>query len=500
VTQNANGIAGTLIQIQIKVGDPNQILYPDDFLGVSFNLNWDNTQYLEYSGSATAGAFLGNDPISLVQGFLDHIEVGLTRTSGGVTGSGVVLNCSLRVKTDAPSGTIINLSLSNITATKSDGSSLALDVAGNSVITLNSGLTVWPGDANNNGYVNASDVLYLGLYYNKTGSVRPNHSIIWVGQSCPPWIPDAATYADCNGDGTVNATDILAIGLNYSKTHTTSYTKISNINSIATANIANDNNTSESESIRKVNSTGSISLVDITGISVDGANTPNTQVKIDVKVGDPTSVTALLGVSFNLTWLDTTLIEGISTLGGSFLGSNPLVIGQNFTDHIEVGISSTNGGHDGSGIIAECILKTKKVIPLGTRIEFILSNIIAIDANGGWIDLTQANDPFYIVTEVKNVVIPFSYSLSQNYPNPFNPSTRIQFGLPEESNSTLKVYDILGSEVITLLDNENLSAGSYSYNLIADGLPSGIYIYVLTTKSNSSQKSFRDVKKMILLK
>jgi hypothetical protein len=96
--------------------------------------------------------------------------------------------------------------------------------------------------------------------------------------------------------------------------------------------------------------------------------------------------------------------------------------------------------------------------------------------------------------------IPVNYSLSNNYPNPFNPSTKIQFGLPEESNSTLKVYDIIGNEVATLLHNESLPAGEYSYNLVASNLPSGVYIYVLITQSNVSKQFFRDVKKMILLK
>jgi hypothetical protein len=95
---------------------------------------------------------------------------------------------------------------------------------------------------------------------------------------------------------------------------------------------------------------------------------------------------------------------------------------------------------------------------------------------------------------------PIIYQLLNNYPNPFNPSTRIEFGIPEESANTLKVYDITGEEVSTLLVNETLPAGRYSYNFEADNLPSGVYIYVLLSNSNTSDKTFKSVKKMILLK
>ncbi len=81
------------------------------------------------------------------------------------------------------------------------------------------GLTVWPGDTNNNGVVNQADVLPLGLYWNKTGPARANRSTQWQGQAAAPWNPANATYADANGDGVVNQADILPIGLNWGKRH-----------------------------------------------------------------------------------------------------------------------------------------------------------------------------------------------------------------------------------------------------------------------------------------
>lgn len=90
-------------------------------------------------------------------------------------------------------------------------------------------------------------------------------------------------------------------------------------------------------------------------------------------------------------------------------------------------------------------------------------------------------------------VTPDNYSLSQNYPNPFNPSTTINFTIPNSEFVTLKVYNILGSEVATLV-NENLASGAYKYNFDAQNLASGIYLYELKAGS------YAEVKKMNLLK
>ncbi len=89
--------------------------------------------------------------------------------------------------------------------------------------------------------------------------------------------------------------------------------------------------------------------------------------------------------------------------------------------------------------------------------------------------------------------VPVEYSLDQNYPNPFNPSTVIRFSIPERANVTLKVYNILGSEVMTLLEGEQ-EAGQYNVTMDASALASGVYFYTLNTGSINLTK------KMMLLK
>ena len=73
-------------------------------------------------------------------------------------------------------------------------------------------------------------------------------------------------------------------------------------------------------------------------------------------------------------------------------------------------------------------------------------------------------------------LIPLEFSLKQNYPNPFNPSTRISWRSPVSSWQTIKIYDVLGNEVATLID-EYKSVGSYEVEFNAANLSSGVYIY-----------------------
>ena len=102
---------------------------------------------------------------------------------------------------------------------------------------------------------------------------------------------------------------------------------------------------------------------------------------------------------------------------------------------------------------------------------------------------------FSIITSVDEIYSSavYNFSLFQNYPNPFNPSTKIKFVIPKSSFVNLKVYDVLGREIVTLV-NEEKSAGEYEIEFDATGLPSGVYIYKLQAGSYTS------FKKMILLR
>jgi len=105
------------------------------------------------------------------------------------------------------------------------------------------------------------------------------------------------------------------------------------------------------------------------------------------------------------------------------------------------------------------------------------------------VEPTSANDNTYKLNK---------YKLLQNYPNPFNPDTKIDFSLALNSKVILKIFDVLGQECVTLI-NENLSSGSHSFNFNADGLNTGIYFYIIEA-TGSDGTNFISTKKMILMK
>jgi hypothetical protein len=97
------------------------------------------------------------------------------------------------------------------------------------------------------------------------------------------------------------------------------------------------------------------------------------------------------------------------------------------------------------------------------------------------------------VATAKNSENPSNFKLKQNYPNPFNPATEISYNLPVDQHVVLKVYDMLGRPVKTLV-NQQQEAGSYSVRFNAGSLTSGMYLYRLETSS------YEQIRKMILIK
>ena len=131
-------------------------------------------------------------------------------------------------------------------------------------------------------------------------------------------------------------------------------------------------------------------------------------------------------------------------------------------------------------------------IDIGTGADVCAATITVNGTYSG--NGTFCNAPVDVEDENKeDLVTPKEFSLSQNYPNPFNPSTIIRFSVSEKSNVVLKVYDILGSEVATLVNND-MDIGRYEVEFRADNYSSGIYIYKI------SAGDFVSTKKMILLK
>lgn len=196
-----------------------------------------------------------------------------------------------------------------------------------------------------------------------------------------------------------------------------------------------------------------------------------------------------------------------------------LVMGDNFEDEDEIGIFTKAGELVGSGVIEDnkavitiwaqdeyineptqdiyqeenLIVKywSKKSNEVSEFSDYILINGVTKEPFEGKLKFNHQNILILRITEIKE--LPKEYYLHQNYPNPFNSKTIISYGLPEENDVKIEVYDLLGKRIRVLL-NERQGPGNYRVEFNTDELPSGIYFY----KISSGQ--FTDIKKMLLIK
>lgn len=132
------------------------------------------------------------------------------------------------------------------------------------------------------------------------------------------------------------------------------------------------------------------------------------------------------------------------------------------------------------------VVKTKKPKNLNEHIKNINSDIKKVFGT----DKTSGN-------KNSNTMIPQDYSLSQNYPNPFNPVTKINYELPKDGKVRLVIYDILGRQIKSLVNNEFKTAGRYTVEFNGSQFASGVYFYRIQVEGG---KGYTAVKKMVLVK
>jgi hypothetical protein len=199
---------------------------------------------------------------------------------------------------------------------------------------------------------------------------------------------------------------------------------------------------------------------------------------------------------------------GAFTLANAGLVFNTTVTGLDFTAaHFHNAAAGVNGGvvrtmtNDFVGNTASGVWTSTDSEPLTNELigELLQGNIYVnahTVANPGG-EIRGQLSPIEIVTSVELVDgsagIPTKFNLFQNFPNPFNPATEIRFDLKQAGPTVLKIYNMLGRVVATLVD-EDLQAGAYKITFEATDLPSGVYTYRLETQN------LTEVRKMILLR
>ncbi|MBT7618486.1 MAG: T9SS type A sorting domain-containing protein, partial [Calditrichaeota bacterium] len=204
----------------------------------------------------------------------------------------------------------------------------------------------YPGDCDNNGVVDAFDILPIGVYFHSVGQKQEDFSFGWEPKVTKTWYRRAATYADANGDGIVDEMDVIGIGVNWGNTYEDAST-----------------------------------LFEINPTNLEIINQHR---------------------------------DSFSVLYKSLSGDNEAVV----------------------------------------QIRNLLENILKMEPT-----------------------VPLSYALEQNFPNPFNPTTTIRFSLPESQVVNLTVYDLMGQEVMSPIENGSFNTGQHDFILDASSLSNGIYIY-----------------------
>ncbi len=212
---------------------------------------------------------------------------------------------------------------------------------------------------------------------------------------------------------------------------------------------------------------------------------------IALRQGSTSYSAAIDGIRVSTIWDELVPVE-LTSLTAVSNGSNVLL---NWSTASEL----NNAGFNVQRSIAGNEFTTIGFVPgYGTTTEaktyrFIDANLLAgsytyrlkqIDFNGTFAYSDEVN---------AEVTSPVQFELSQNYPNPFNPSTTIKFSIPQSSNVTLKIFNTLGQELKTLL-NQNMESGVHTINFDASKLNSGVYFYRLDAGS------FSEVRKMTLIK
>jgi len=170
-----------------------------------------------------------------------------------------------------------------------------------------------------------------------------------------------------------------------------------------------------------------------------------------------------------------------------------------YWDLIEVGLATSPDGVEWTKHPQNPVLSPSPGMWDGARVECSSIKLIGdslwmwYHGMGSFWQFGLATSPFEPVSVAQETIQPTRFSLEQNFPNPFNPSTKIKYSVPQITQVTINVFDVLGNE-IEILVNEEKSAGTYELAWNTASLPSGVYFYQLKAGE------FISTKKMILLK
>jgi len=337
---------------------------------------------------------------------------------------------------------------------------------------------VWPGDADANNVVDNNDMLPLGLYYGQTGSARASVSNSWQAYIAANWTTlqtngENVNHADCNGDGTINANDTLAINLNMSQTH-----------AMATPGVQ------DRTSGNMYFTTSASSYL------------PGSWVDAELWIGTSANpISNLYGIAFDINFDAAQVQPGTASLiyPPSWLGA----AGTNAISFSKINANTAYGAltridhlnANGYGKVATLHFQTRTNISSNTPMNFSVSGYQADDAAGA--PVTFTTQPYSIAIDPNALgITATSNSASLNiYPNPYAGTTQIGYSLTEKSQVKIEVYNMLGQQIATLL-NDVQPAGEYKVDFSARslGYEAGIYYVKFIENGKASTRRIVEMK------
>lgn len=322
-------------------------------------------------------------------------------------------------------------------------------------------ITIWPGDTDDSGIVTETDVLPLGINWQRRGPKPLFPTIDWTPRLVEKWVTgttvNPVTASDANGDGIVNERDLQVIGLNFGKEQDSPP---------PAGGIAAKESDNYSLRIDQLEAGETIRLIVAADQRVD---LTGTSFRLNV-----------LGIDKNL-WN----ISKIKPLGWAENWLNQDKILSFEMVNKETGLIAGSYVHKGrtenSSGLELVAFEIKALANWPEEMKLKLSDVSVIDNSGKIQALENA-----IVKTMNSVSVDEQFSelpqktqLIGNYPNPFNPSTIIRYELANRSDVTLTVFDVIGRKVAVLINNQQVAAGTHEVRFDAAGLASGLYLYRL---------------------
>ncbi len=362
--------AGQIAEVSLNIFGPDTVANGQDFelqirienvsdlKVISFDLLF-QTQYVDYVTN-TIGTFLPEKVVIPDEGG-GKVSVSVYSLTTGVSGTGNLITIKFRLASNTPNQTQLLFNFQNIQANDANGYNIPITPGAKTIISK-SGISVWPGDSNNDGTVNIIDINPIIIHFGSTGPSRTPGSINWNAQLCQPWDPIAKTYADCNGNGSVDITDINAVIVNFGKTHS----------------ILRQNEHGKNFNSKLANPPLIIDCLPMRG------QLAGQEFWLDVHIGSQSfPVNNMNVISFELKYSGTQYIDYVAYELGSFLdGANSIVLPDDLNGKISASAYNLTQGYTGYGQIFRFKFKVKDGLTNQQWIQFYWGLVSANSVGG----------------------------------------------------------------------------------------------------------------------